>query len=200
MISSMERDTRRGRPFLRHPQLVARARTLQRVSLSLALAFSASIVFGACSADRVAGPSSQLTTGKLRPSNAVIGEADNFPIDDSGEINCNNGEEVPFSGHMMINVHTTTSGNFHLLFSTHTTVDGTGAFGNVYHGSSEDNFDINNPGTTGFEETLVHNVNLQSATAPDMKVKILAHVTVTPMLKWTAYVDVVRNNCDEIVP
>jgi len=70
----------------------------------------------------------------------------------------------------------------------------------VYHGSSDDVFEINNPGTTGFEETLVHNVNLQSPTAPDMKVKILAHVTVTPMLQWTAFVDVARNNCDEIVP
>jgi hypothetical protein len=175
-------------------------RGLQRVSLNLALALSSSVLFGACSVDRVAGPSSQLTTGKVRPANSVIGEADNFPIDDSGEINCINAEEVPFSGHMMINVHTTTSGTFVLLFSTHTTVDGTGSFGNVYHGSSDDVFEINNPGTTGFEETLVHNVNLQSPTAPDMKVKILAHVTVTPMLQWTAFVDVARNNCDEIVP
>jgi hypothetical protein len=127
---------------------------------------------------------------------AVIGEADHFPIEDS-ETNCQNGDEVPFRGHMTINVHTTPSFMFKLLFSTHTVVDGEGLiWGDVYHGSSNDVFEINNGVIFPFEETLVHNVNLQSPTAPDMKIHVVAHVTVNANGQWTATVDKLKTNCD----
>lgn len=158
------------------------------------LALTAGALTG-CNSDRITGPRPELTTAKHKTADLVIGDTDNFPVS-SSEINCSNGEEVPYSGHMTIGVFTTTSGNFHLLFSTHTTVDGTGSFGNVYHGASDDVFELNDPSTLGFEETLVHNVTMKSNTAPDMRVKILAHVTVSATGQWTAYVDTAKMECD----
>jgi hypothetical protein len=129
-------------------------------------------------------------------AHSAFGETENYPIAWT-EINCHNGEPVPFSGHQTFGVTTTLTGGFHVLISTHTTADGTGDFGNVYHGVSDDSFELNDPNTLGFEQTNVHNVTLKSPTAPDMRIKLVEHVTVSANGQWTASVEKGSIDCTE---
>lgn len=175
----------------------SRRGSLKRIArIALGVTVSAVAILGAgCSPDRIAAPSRNADlTVHGTVAHAVVGDADTFPFSWE-QVNCNNGEVVPYSGHETVNVHFVPPGNLHLQFDFHTTVDGTGDLGNVYHGAAEDSYVLNDPSTLGFEYTQVHNVIMNSTTAPDMHVKVLVHMTVSATGEWTASVETIKDDC-----
>ena len=177
MISSMERDTRRGRPFLRHLRRLAQARRLARVSLSLIAVFSASALIGACSPDRIAGPTANLTAGTVSLASEVFNATENGIPWDSMEENTCNGETVPVHG--KLSTATIVSGDLvtHIRWQFHSTVDGVGSMSHVYHGADEFEQEENSS-IYPFEMTIDRNVTMTSQTAPDMHLHWIFHITV----------------------
>jgi hypothetical protein len=135
-------------------------------------------VYG-CNSDRIAGPAAAPTSAIPSRPNADLGlpAPTEFPFEWE-ETNCN-GEVIPMHGKVRFDEFSTNGGTDHLFFKMHYVVDATGTLGNVYHGASEYDSEVNTS-VTGGEATYNHQVTLNSSTAPDYRVHIVTHVVYKP--------------------
>jgi hypothetical protein len=215
MFSRQRKDRRRGYSFRGHFRRVLETKGLRHVVLSVGgtlLLTAGTLAY--CSSDSITGPpppraltssaASQSprgsNAGQATPTSNIVGDNNSsesrLPYE-GREMNCMNGELVPFRGHMAFALFVSDGDVTHKRLQTSYVFDGTGSLGHVYHGSGGQT-DILNVSVLPMTWTVHHRVRMTSRTAPDMHFSMKFHITISGTGKPTAFVEKTSTNCDDV--
>jgi hypothetical protein len=216
MFSRKQRkDRRRGYSFPGHFRRVVKTKGLRHIIRSVGgTLLIAGGTLAYCNSGSVTGPPPprELTARKLvlaEPTGSTpsdlpatdapgAGKTERFPIQGTRN-NCHNLEAVPFHGHGSITLFVSDGDVTHQRVQTQYVFDGTGSFGNVYHGSGGHTEIVNVSGLP-MTVTIHDRVRMTSRTAPDMHLSMKFHMTISGSGQMTAFVEQVSTNCGDVTP
>lgn len=195
----------------------SRAAELTRIARAFVIAMSLAGGLAACGAGGITAPPTLESrkfvladpTGTTPTDHTIIGDDDHDDDDrDDGndgrvpirgvQVNCRNGEEVPFEGWGYFSLTTSPDGlTTQLVVLTRYEFEGRGTFGNFYRGGGGHS-EFQRVSGLAMTWTIQDRVLMTSRSAPDMFLWMKFHLKIDARGRTVAHFEKTVTNCDDV--